>query len=95
MKQIKLFASLLIFLSVVAPVFEATSVYASQSGTTPNTPIEHLIVVMQQNHTFDNYFGTYPGANGIPKDVCIPASLSNHKASCVAPFKITMIQSVT
>jgi len=89
MKHIKLFVSLLIFFSVVTPVFGATNVYASQSGTTPNTPIEHFIVVMQQNHTFDNYFGTYPGANGTPKDVCIPVSLSNDKASCVAPFKIT------
>ena len=81
MKRIKLFVSLLIFLSVVTPVFGVTNVFASQSGTTPNTPIEHLIVVMQQNHTFDNYFGTYPGANGIPKDTCLPVSLSNDKVS--------------
>jgi phospholipase C len=89
MKWIKLFTSLMIFLSVVVPVFGATGVYASQSGTTPNTPIEHFIVVMQQNHTFDNYFGTYPGANGLPKNVCVPVSLSNNNASCVAPYKIT------
>ena len=49
----------------------ATSlVLANLSGTvmaggephepTSNTPIEHLIVLMQENHTFDNYFGTYP-----------------------------------
>ena len=89
MKRIKRFASLLIFFTMVSPVFGATSVSASQSENTPNTPIEHLIVVMQQNHTFDNYFGTYPGANGIPKETCIPVSLSNEKAECVSPFKIT------
>ena len=89
MKHIKRFVSLLIFLSVVNPVFGAKDVSASQSGNTPNTPIQHFIVVMQQNHTFDNYFGTYPGANGIQKDTCMPASLSNGTASCVAPFKIT------
>jgi len=89
MKHIKRFASLLIFFSVLSPVFGATSVSASRSGAAPNTPIEHFIVVMQQNHTFDNYFGTYPGANGLPKDICVPVSLSNDKASCVAPFKIT------
>ena len=26
------------------------------------TPIEHFVVLMQENHTFDNYFGTFPGA---------------------------------
>lgn len=26
--------------------------------------IEHVVVVLQQNHTFDSYFGTYPGADG-------------------------------
>jgi len=89
MKHIKLIASLLIFFSIVTPLFGATDVSAFQSGTTPKTPIEHFIVVMQQNHTFDNYFGTYPGANGISKDICVPVSLSNEKASCVAPYKIT------
>jgi phospholipase C len=27
--------------------------------------IQHVIVIMEENHTFDNYFGTFPGANGI------------------------------
>ena len=89
MKHIKQIASLLLFLGLVVPIFGSTDVYASQSGPKPNTPIEHFIVVMQQNHTFDNYFGSYPGANGIPKGVCMPILLSNEKGSCVAPFKIT------
>jgi phospholipase C len=89
MKHINLFVSLLIFFSVVMPVFDSTMASAFQSGTTPNTPIEHFIVVMQQNHTFDNYFGTYPGANGFPEDVCVPVSLLHDKAACVAPYKIT------
>ena len=36
------------------------------------TPIKHFITLMQENHSFDNYFGTYPGANGIPKGLCMP-----------------------
>jgi phospholipase C len=28
------------------------------------TPISHVIIVVKENHTFDNYFGTFPGANG-------------------------------
>ena len=27
---------------------------------------------MQENHSFDNYFGTYPGADGIPPGTCMP-----------------------
>jgi phospholipase C len=27
--------------------------------------IDHVVVIMQENHSFDNYFGTFPGANGI------------------------------
>src|SRR5438270_10209982 len=39
--------------------------------------IKHVIVLMQENRSFDSYFGTYPGANGIPMSngvptVCVP-----------------------
>ncbi len=27
-------------------------------------PIEHVVLIMKENHCFDNYFGTFPGANG-------------------------------
>lgn len=30
----------------------------------PHNPIEHVVIVVKENHTFDNYFGTFPGANG-------------------------------
>ena len=46
---------------------------AAAPGTpAPRTPIRHLIMLMQENHSFDNYFGTYPGADGIPAGVCMP-----------------------
>ena len=35
--------------------------------TETTTPIKHFVVLMQENHTFDNYFGTYPGADGVPE----------------------------
>lgn len=59
------------------------------------TPIQHVIVIMQENHSFDNYFGTYPSANGtllnsitsqlqrvngIPDGVCLP-----YMGTCIAP----------
>jgi phospholipase C len=45
--------------------------------------IQHVIVIMQENRSFDSYFGTYPGANGIPTGVCEPDPL---RGGCVAPF---------
>jgi phospholipase C len=45
--------------------------------------IQHVVMVMQENRTFDNYFGTYPGANGIPRGVCLPDPV--HK-TCGRPY---------
>ena len=28
--------------------------------------IKHIVVIMQENRSFDSYFGTYPGADGFP-----------------------------
>ncbi len=27
-------------------------------------PIEHLVLILRENHSYDNYFGTYPAGNG-------------------------------
>src|SRR5438874_6265351 len=50
--------------------------------------IKHIVIIMQENRSFDSYFGTYPGADGIPmKDgmptVCVPDPKTSH---CVRPF---------
>ena len=29
-----------------------------------DTPIEHVVFIFKENRTFDNYFGSYPGADG-------------------------------
>src|SRR4051794_38102888 len=52
------------------------------------TPIQHFVVLMQENHSFDNYFGTYPGANGIPRGACIPVGSGRSRAGCVQPFHL-------
>jgi phospholipase C len=30
----------------------------------PHNPIEHIVIIVKENHSFDNYFGTFPGVNG-------------------------------
>ncbi len=37
---------------------------ASDAGFTGPNPIKHVIVIVKENHTFDNYFGSFPGAEG-------------------------------
>jgi phospholipase C len=31
--------------------------------------IEHVVIIVKENHTFDNYFGAFPGADGAVLDV--------------------------
>jgi phospholipase C len=44
--------------------------------------IKHVIVIMQENRSFDSYFGTYPGADGLPKHVCVPDPVNG---GCIKP----------
>jgi len=48
--------------------------------------IQHFVFIMQENRSFDSYFGTYPGADGIPPGVCLP---NPEGSPCVAPFHDT------
>ncbi|MDQ6729068.1 MAG: phospholipase [Actinomycetota bacterium] len=45
--------------------------------------IKHVVIIMQENRSFDQYFGTYPGVDGIPAGVCVP---DPRNGSCVRPF---------
>jgi phospholipase C len=58
------------------------------AAAAPRTPIRHVITVMQENHSFDNYFGTYPGADGVPRDACMPRDPADPARGCVTPFHI-------
>jgi phospholipase C len=69
-----------------APAAAADPAAAEQLST--KTPIKHFIVAMQANHSFDNYFGTYPGANGLPDGTCMPADPAAGDANCVKPFHL-------
>src|SRR5216684_212164 len=45
--------------------------------------VQHVVMIQQENRSMDSYFGTYPGANGLPAGVCVPDPLSG---MCVAPY---------
>jgi phospholipase C len=62
---------------------------SSSGSTTGIHNIKHVVVIMQENRSFDTYFGTYPGADGFPRNpdgsfkVCVPDPKSG---ICVRPF---------
>jgi uncharacterized protein (TIGR03437 family) len=73
------------------PVALAALLMASRAPTQTNPPpaappglakIQHFVFIMQENRSFDHYFGTYPGAEGIPPGVCVPNAAGR---PCVAP----------
>src|SRR6476619_6477963 len=53
--------------------------------------LKHLIFIVQENRSFDHYFGTYPGADGIPTkpdgsfSVCAPDPYQGGR--CVPPYR--------
>jgi phospholipase C len=52
--------------------------------------IKHVIIVMQENRSFDSYFGTFPGADGIPMLNGIPAvCVPNSSGGCTRPYHDT------
>jgi phospholipase C len=61
---------------------------ASNQPTLLRDKIKHIIVIMQENRSFDTYFGTYPGADGIPMQNGVPTVCVNDPGTkqCVKPY---------
>jgi phospholipase C len=90
-------ARIVFVLAVLVAVVTATSCSGSHPRDAAQQPggtlagihkIQHVIVIMQENRSFDNYFGTFPGATGIPMSggvptVCLPDPMFG---GCVKPY---------
>ena len=52
------------------------------------TKIKHIVIIMQENRSFDHYFGTYPGADGIPIQNGLPTVCANDPVTgqCIKTF---------
>jgi phospholipase C len=85
---------------ILLPALAAVALYAGEAhagaarsagAATPLVgvhKIRHVVVIVQENRSFDSYFGTYPHADGIPMrngapTVCIPDPFAK---SCARPF---------
>jgi phospholipase C len=63
--------------------------------TTGIHKIQHVVIIMQENRSFDSFFGTYPGADGIPGLAGNPGTLpclpDPRKGGCDTPFHDTSL----
>jgi len=87
--------TLFLIVSTIALFLAVTAVRANQDPQDSNDnrsggihKIKHVIIIMQENRSFDSYFGTFPRADGIPKKdgqftVCVPNPAAG---DCVKPF---------
>src|SRR5690348_18198491 len=48
-----------------AHVHHRRSTRGRRAGGSPTTPIKHVVVIFQENVSFDHYFGTYPHTNNL------------------------------
>ena len=78
----------IVALSLAQPAARSQGVAAAAPALQGIRKIQHVIIIMQENRSFDSYFGVYPGADGIPMKggkptVCSPDPITRQ---CVAPF---------
>jgi phospholipase C len=75
--------------AVLAGIFACAGAWGAAPAASAEAPegihkIQHVVMIMQENRSFDTYFGTYPGADGIPHGVCVPDTL--HPGTCARPY---------
>ncbi|MFI5258637.1 MAG: alkaline phosphatase family protein [Candidatus Limnocylindrales bacterium] len=77
--------------TAAAPVATPGPTNAVLSSGTGIHLIQHVIVIMQENRSFDTYFGTYPGADGIPMSNGVPSVCVPNPAAggCDKPYHMT------
>ena len=72
----------------VSPTIGPPSLTGGDPMALARAKIKHVIVIMQENRSFDQYFGTFPGANGFPAQngqftVCVN---DPRPGKCVYPY---------
>jgi phospholipase C len=91
-RSLAAFAGVLLVLAACSPTEKprTSTTDSSLSGEKEQRGIfklDHLIFIVQENRSFDHYFGTFPGANGVMNNgkisVCIPDPVLGH---CARPY---------
>src|SRR4029077_11643239 len=78
-------AATLVFLIVVAAAVSG----ATKSEVATATPIQHLVVIFQENVSFDHYFATYPNALNPPGEPSFSAKADTPTVNGLAGALLT------
>ena len=82
---------LLLAAAVLAAAMSASTGTKRSAAPPPGIhKIKHVVVIMQENRSFDSYFGTYPGVDGIPRGVCVP----DPRGGCLRPYHVSKDRNV-
>jgi phospholipase C len=82
-------ALLLASCSARGGVVQTPVLHAGAARQNATSAISHIVVIMLENRSFDTYFGTYPGANGIPSNApCNPDPVTG---KCIFPYHDTVL----
>lgn len=75
--------------AVPTPVPHVAPVAAPLPHVAPaTTPLRRIVVMSQEGHSFDNYFGHRAGVDGLPAATCLPAAHGKSQP-CVQPYPIS------
>jgi phospholipase C len=93
-------AIFIVFLLLLIVFLRAVTSASAQNASLatlqqPKTPIQHIVIIMQENHAFDNMFGVFPNvepqyALNTTMD-CIPKNLTNPSGGNICPFSADKI----
>jgi len=80
--------------SAAGAIVASAFLCASDANAVPAngvSKIKHIVIIMQENRSFDHYFGTYPGADGIAMEggkpkACLP---TGGASGCARPYHNT------
>lgn len=93
---------------VVAPIPSAAAAAAAPHAqkikmSSFDSHVQHIVIVVMENHAYDNLFGTYcltlgpycsVTGNGLSPSLCVPLNPANASAGCVHPYNLTSLDHV-
>ncbi|MGC2111435.1 MAG: alkaline phosphatase family protein [Candidatus Korobacteraceae bacterium] len=101
------FIAAIAFSTVLAPSLSAATTAASQQATQTATPVKYVVVIFDENVSFDHYFGSYPNAANpageppfyprpnTPAVNGLNRTMLENNPNGIAPFRLDRSQNVT
>ncbi|HLQ28224.1 MAG TPA: alkaline phosphatase family protein, partial [Ktedonobacteraceae bacterium] len=63
--DIRILFGLFLVLSVFGTTWSFMPHTLPKAHANGSNPIKHIVFIIKENHSFDNYFGRFPGVNGV------------------------------